>query len=104
MATTRRLGLTLPQRGVFFDAITFPALVETGQFADESGVYGSVWIGDSLLAKPRPESIALFGSLAAVTRRVTLAVGCMASFPVRDPVLLADQWATLDQLTGGRML
>lgn len=104
MTMSRRLGLTLPQRGVFFDAITVPELVETGHFADESGVFDSVWIGDSLLAKPRPESIALFGSLAAVTRRVRLAVGCMASFPVRDPVLLASQWATLDQLTGGRML
>lgn len=100
----RRIGLTLPQRGVFFDAITITELVETGHFADESGAYDSVWIGDSLLAKPRPEAVALFGSLASVTERVTLAVGCLATFPVRDPVLLADQWATLDQLTGGRML
>ncbi|MQA04483.1 MAG: LLM class flavin-dependent oxidoreductase [Streptosporangiales bacterium] len=100
----RKLGLTLPQRGVFFDAITYSELVETGHFADESGVYDSLWIGDSLLAKPRPESIALFGSLAAVTERVELAVGCMASFPVRDPILFADQWATLDQLSNGRML
>lgn len=100
----RTIGLTLPQRGAFFGAITIPELVETGQYADESGVFDSVWIGDSLLAKPRPESIALFGSLAAVTNRVRLAVGCLASFPVRDPILLADQWATLDQLSRGRML
>ncbi|HEY6737580.1 MAG TPA: LLM class flavin-dependent oxidoreductase [Actinopolymorphaceae bacterium] len=100
----RRIGLTLPQRGAFFDVITVPELVETGHFADESGLFDSVWIGDSLLAKPRPESIALFGALAAVTQNVRLAVGCMASFPVRDPILLADQWATLDQISGGRML
>lgn len=99
----RRLGLTLPQRGVFFDAITMSELVETAHLADEAG-FDSVWIGDSLLAKPRPESIALFGSLAAVTNRADLAVGCMASFPVRDPVLLATQWATLDQLSAGRMV
>jgi alkanesulfonate monooxygenase SsuD/methylene tetrahydromethanopterin reductase-like flavin-dependent oxidoreductase (luciferase family) len=104
MSTPRRLGLTLPQRGAFFGTSTIPELVEAGHLADESGVYDSVWIGDSLLAKPRPESIALFGSLAAVTERVRLAVGCMSSFPVRDPILLADQWATLDQLAGGRML
>src|SRR5262249_57574614 len=35
---------------------------------------------------------------------VTLGVGCMASFPVRDPVIFAYQWATLDLLSGGRML
>jgi alkanesulfonate monooxygenase SsuD/methylene tetrahydromethanopterin reductase-like flavin-dependent oxidoreductase (luciferase family) len=101
---TRKIGLTLPQRGTFFDVLSLSELVETGHWADETGLFESLWIGDSLLAKPRPESIALFGSLAAVTRNVRLAVGCMASFPVRDPILFADQWATLDQLSGGRML
>lgn len=101
---TRKIGLTLPQRGTFFDVLSLSELVETGHWADETGLFESLWIGDSLLAKPRPESIALFGSLAAVTRNVQLAVGCMASFPVRDPILFADQWATLDQLSAGRML
>lgn len=104
MPLPRQLGLTLPQRGIFFDILTVPELVETGQYADETGVFDFLWIGDSLLAKPRPESIALLGSLAAVTNHVRLAVGCMASFPVRDPILLADQWATLDQISSGRML
>jgi alkanesulfonate monooxygenase SsuD/methylene tetrahydromethanopterin reductase-like flavin-dependent oxidoreductase (luciferase family) len=101
---TRKIGLTLPQRGTFFDVLSLSELVETGHWADETGLFDSLWIGDSLLAKPRPEAVALFGSLAAVTSNVTLAVGCMASFPVRDPILFADQWATLDQLSGGRML
>ncbi|TWF79817.1 alkanesulfonate monooxygenase SsuD/methylene tetrahydromethanopterin reductase-like flavin-dependent oxidoreductase (luciferase family) [Pseudonocardia hierapolitana] len=101
---TRKIGLTLPQRGTFFDVLSLSELVETGHWADETGLFDSLWIGDSLLAKPRPEAVALFGSLAAATRNVTLAVGCMASFPVRDPILFADQWATLDQLSGGRML
>ncbi len=101
---TRKIGLTLPQRGTFFDVLSLSELVETGHWADETGLFDSLWIGDSLLAKPRPEAVALFGSLAAVTSNATLAVGCMASFPVRDPILFADQWATLDQLSGGRML
>ncbi|WP_020496923.1 LLM class flavin-dependent oxidoreductase [Sciscionella marina] len=100
----RSLGLTLPQRGTFFGIAGLGELVETAHFADETGVFDSVWIGDSLLAKPRPESVALLGSLAAVTTRVRLAVGCLATFPIRDPVLFADQWATLDQLSNGRML
>ncbi|TQM13414.1 LLM class flavin-dependent oxidoreductase [Pseudonocardia kunmingensis] len=102
--TKRTIGLALPQRGTFFDVLSLSELVETGHWADETGLFDSVWIGDSLLAKPRPEAVALFGSLAAVTRNVTLAVGCLATFPVRDPVLFADQWATLDQLSNGRML
>jgi alkanesulfonate monooxygenase SsuD/methylene tetrahydromethanopterin reductase-like flavin-dependent oxidoreductase (luciferase family) len=104
MTHERKIGLTLPQRGTFFDVLSLSELVETGHQADETGLFDSVWIGDSLLAKPRPEAVALLGSLAAVTRRVTLAVGCLATFPVRDPLLFADQWATLDQLSGGRML
>jgi alkanesulfonate monooxygenase SsuD/methylene tetrahydromethanopterin reductase-like flavin-dependent oxidoreductase (luciferase family) len=71
-----------------------------GQEADESGLFQSLWVGDSILAKRRPESVALLSALAARTRRVRLAVGCMASFPVRHPVLLAAQWATLDQIAG----
>jgi alkanesulfonate monooxygenase SsuD/methylene tetrahydromethanopterin reductase-like flavin-dependent oxidoreductase (luciferase family) len=104
MTQQRKIGLTLPQRGTFFDVLSLSELVETGHRADESGQFDSIWIGDSLLAKPRPEAVALLGSLAAVTRDVTLAAGCLATFPVRDPVLFADQWATLDQLSGGRML
>ena len=104
MTHERKIGLTLPQRGTFFDVLSLSELVETGHYADETGLFDSVWIGDSLLAKPRPEAVALLGSLAAVTRKVTLAVGCLATFPVRDPILFADQWATLDQLSAGRML
>jgi alkanesulfonate monooxygenase SsuD/methylene tetrahydromethanopterin reductase-like flavin-dependent oxidoreductase (luciferase family) len=37
-----------------------------------------------------------------MTDRVRLGVGCMASFPVRDPALFAYQWATLDQISNGR--
>ena len=36
-------------------------------------------------------------------RRLRLGVGCMASFPVRDPVLFAYQWATLDLISEGRI-
>ena len=67
-------------------------------------MFDSVWVGDSLLAKPRLESIALLSALAGVTRRMRLAVGCMATFVHRHPVLLAQQWASLDVLSEGRAL
>jgi alkanesulfonate monooxygenase SsuD/methylene tetrahydromethanopterin reductase-like flavin-dependent oxidoreductase (luciferase family) len=56
-----------------------------------------------VMAKPRPESIGLLGALAGATSRVKLGVGCMASFPIRDPIIFAYQWATLDLVSGGRM-
>ena len=70
--------------------------------ADTSGAFRSVWVGDSLLAKPRLESIVLLSAIASRTERVRLGTACMASFPVRDPILLAQQWASLDLLSGGR--
>lgn len=93
-------GLTLPNRGVLFGVETMDDLLRMGEEADASGLFKSLWVGDSILAKRRPESVALLAALAARTRRVRLAVGCMASFPVRHPVLLAAQWATVDQIAG----
>jgi alkanesulfonate monooxygenase SsuD/methylene tetrahydromethanopterin reductase-like flavin-dependent oxidoreductase (luciferase family) len=84
--------------------MTVPEMLALARTADQSGVFDSIWIGDSLTAKPRMEAIGLFGALAGVTERVRMGVGCMASFPVRDPLIFAYQWATLDQLSGGRML
>ena len=103
-AMTETVGLTLPQRGVFFGVTTVPEMLALAARVDSDPRFGSVWVGDSLGAKPRPDSIALLGALAGVTRRVRLGVGCMASFPVRDPVVLAYQWATLDLVANGRML
>jgi alkanesulfonate monooxygenase SsuD/methylene tetrahydromethanopterin reductase-like flavin-dependent oxidoreductase (luciferase family) len=81
---------------------TAPELVEMAAIADASGAFRSVWVGDSLLAKPRLESIVLLSAIAVRTRRVRLGAACMASFPVRDPILLAQQWASLDVLSEGR--
>src|SRR5205823_9600612 len=97
-----RFGLTLPNRGVLFGVTTPEQMLRMAQIADESELFQSVWVGDSLLGKPRMESIALLGGIAARTSRVRLGPACMASFPLRDPVLLAYQWASLDLLSGGR--
>ena len=97
-------GFTLPQRGVFFGVTTADEMLALAARADATPLFDSVWVGDSLGAKPRPDSIALLGALAGRTRRLRLGVGCMASFPVRDPLVFAYQWATLDLVSSGRML
>ncbi len=97
-------GLTLPQRGVFFGLATIGEMVTLAREADKSGLFDSVWVGDSLFAKPRPDSLSLLGALTTATERVKLAVGCMASFAIRDPIIFAYQWATLDLISRGRML
>ena len=99
---TLKIGLTLPNRGVLFNATTPGELVELAEIADQAGGFDSVWVGDSLLAKPRLEAVTLLSAIAARTRSVRIGPACMASFPLRDPILLADQWASLDQLAAGR--
>ena len=97
-------GFTIPQRGVFFGVATWPEMLALAREADQNPLFDSIWVGDSVMAKPRPESIALLGALASATSRVRLGVGCMASFPIRDPIIFAYQWATLDMVSNGRML
>src|SRR5437867_46861 len=100
MATS--LGLILANRAVVLGAIKARDLVDITVQAERSRVFDAVWVGDSLLAKPRLESVTLLSALAGVTSRVRLGVGCMATFVHRHPVMLAHQWASLDQLSNGR--
>jgi len=97
-----KLGLLLPNQGVVFGATTVPELLELAGIAEGSGVFESLWVGDNLLAKPRLESVTLLSGLATVTKTSRLGTACMASFPLRDPIVLAAQWGALDCLSGGR--
>jgi alkanesulfonate monooxygenase SsuD/methylene tetrahydromethanopterin reductase-like flavin-dependent oxidoreductase (luciferase family) len=95
-------GLILANRAVVLGAIQARDLIELSQQAEASGVFDALWVGESLLAKPRLEAVALLSALAGATSRLRLAVGCMATFVHRHPLLFAQQWASLDVLSGGR--
>ena len=95
-------GIILGNRAVVLGALTVRDLLDIAVKAEETAVFDTVWVGDSLLAKPRLESVTLLSALAAVTRTVRLGVGCMATFVHRQPVMLAHQWASLDVISGGR--
>jgi alkanesulfonate monooxygenase SsuD/methylene tetrahydromethanopterin reductase-like flavin-dependent oxidoreductase (luciferase family) len=99
-----RWGISLPNRGALFGLTSVDELIETAVMAEQTGVFESVWFGDSLIHKPRLEAITMLAAVATRTERVRLGTICMASFPVRHPVLLAIQWATLDQISKGRAL
>jgi alkanesulfonate monooxygenase SsuD/methylene tetrahydromethanopterin reductase-like flavin-dependent oxidoreductase (luciferase family) len=97
-------GISLPNRGALFGLTDVEELIATAVMAEQSGVFESVWFGDSLIHKPRLEAIVMLSAVATHTKKVRLGTICMASFPVRHPVLLAIQWASLDQLSQGRSL
>lgn len=99
-----KLGLLLPNQGVVFGAVTIKEMLEMAEEADRSHIFDALFVGDNLLAKPRLESVTLLSTLAGRTQRARLGTACMASFPLRNPIVLAAQWAALDNLTEGRSL
>src|SRR3954447_3949684 len=98
-----RFGISLPNRAVLF-GVSPLSLLESAETADQSGFFDSVWVGDNLLSKPRLESIVTLSAVAARTSRVKLGEVCLASFPLRHPLLLAIQWASLDVISEGRTI
>jgi alkanesulfonate monooxygenase SsuD/methylene tetrahydromethanopterin reductase-like flavin-dependent oxidoreductase (luciferase family) len=96
-------GLSLPNRAALF-GIPLESLLESAERAEASGQFDSIWVGDNFLSKPRVEAIVLLSALAARTTRVKLGTICLASFPLRHPIPLALQWASLDLLSGGRTI
>ncbi|MBM3218064.1 MAG: LLM class flavin-dependent oxidoreductase [Candidatus Rokubacteria bacterium] len=102
MATRPSFGLILANRAVVIGAISTRDLFDISIAAERAGVFDTLWVGDSLLAKPRLESVTLLSSLAGITSRMRLAVGCLATFVHRHPVMFAHQWASLDVMSNGR--
>jgi len=101
---TPRYGLSLANRGVLFGATSVDDLLDMSAQADASGAFDSVWVGDSIFIKPRLESLVLLSAIAARTRHARLGTCCLSTFPLRDPIFLAAQWAALDQVSHGRTI
>ena len=97
-------GLTLSNRSVLLGMSTVADMLDLAVEADGAEVWDSVWLGDSIFAKPRLDALVALGALAARTERVQLGVGCMASMPLRDALLMAYQWLSFDCLSGGRSI
>src|SRR5262249_17198943 len=79
-----------------------PMLLDLSEVVEESG-FDSVWVGDSLFSKPRYEPISLLSAISQRTSRLRLGTACMVS-STRNPLYLALEWATLDQISGGRTI
>lgn len=78
------------------------ALLNLAERAEELGL-DSVWVGDSLLARPRYEPLSLLAALSQRTSRVQIGTACLVT-TLRHPVQLAHAWSTIDVLSGGRTI
>lgn len=99
-----QVGVLLPTRGVLFaknPPDVSPILI-MAEKAEEAG-YHSVWVGDSITAKPRLEALATLGALAVRTSRVKLGTAVLLA-ALRHPLVLAHAVASLDVLSTGRTI
>lgn len=87
-------GFPFSGSGAFFDWI---------DLCEESGI-DSVWLSERLVSpQPNLELIAAFGVIAGRTRRLKFGMNAIV-LPLRDPLILAKECATLDFLSDGRLL
>ena len=91
-----KLGILLPTRGLLLknqQPTSIERLIGLAELVEQSGLDG-VWVGDSLVAKPRMEPLAVLSALAVRTSRVRLGTAVLLP-ALRHPVLLAQTLGTL---------
>src|SRR5215204_7479086 len=98
-----RVGYLLPTRErVMEGRDETGSLLALAEKAEGLG-YDSLWVGDSLLARPRHDPLTLLAAVAARVPRVELGTAVLLP-ALRNPVVLAQQVATLDQISEGRII
>lgn len=97
------VGYLLPTRERVMEGLPETASLLTLAELAESLGFDSVWVGDSLLARPRHDPLTLLAAVAARTRKVELGTAVLLP-ALRNPVVLAHQVATLDRISAGRLI
>jgi natural product biosynthesis luciferase-like monooxygenase protein len=117
-ACTEPPAVTLnpPVKGIHFSVMFFAAtqdpmdgdkyrlVLEAARFADRHG-FASVWVPErhfTNMGSLYPNPAVLHAALARETRRVRLMAGSVVA-PLHHPIRLAEEWAMVDNLSGGRV-
>jgi natural product biosynthesis luciferase-like monooxygenase protein len=86
------------------DRDKYGLLMESSKYADEHS-FSSVWIPERHFTKEGglyPNPVVLHGALARETRQIGLRAGSVV-MPLHDPIRVAEEWAMVDNLSGGRV-
>lgn len=98
-----RIGVLLPSRETAMtgehDA---QGLVASARSAEQAG-FDTVWAGDSPLARSRADPFTLLGAVAGATSEVGVGTAALIA-ALRHPLVVAHAAATVDQLSGGRLV
>ncbi|HEX6774336.1 MAG TPA: LLM class flavin-dependent oxidoreductase, partial [Methylomirabilota bacterium] len=100
-----RVGVLIPTRGVVMESARRPDVDmcwRMARLADRAG-YDAVWVGDSVVAKPRLEAVTTLAVLAGITERVRLGTAVLLP-ALRHPVVLANEIANVDNISRGRVI
>lgn len=96
------MGIYINNRAAVFggDDFGIDDMMALAVDAERSG-FDFVSVGDSILAKPRWSPIVTLAAVAGATSTIRVATGILQPH-LRHPVLLAQEWLTLDAVSGGR--
>lgn len=98
------LGIYVNNRAAVFlgEEYSLAQLLQAATLAEDLK-FDFVSVGDSILAKPRYSPIPILSAIAARTHSIKLTTGILQPH-MRNPVLLAQEWATLDIISKGRTI
>src|SRR5262245_25189764 len=92
-------GITLSNRGIPVGLCSAHDLLALADAVEACPAMDSIWCGDALFVNRRLDALTLLAAVAGRTERVLLGPACMGSFALRNPLVFAYEWASLDVLS-----
>lgn len=96
------IGVLLPTRHLGIGENSARTVIRAARAAEDCG-FDSVWVGDSLVARPRLDPLTALAGVAASTRRVAIGTAVLLA-AMRPPLPTAHALAGVDLLSDGRLI